>query len=259
MHSTEIHTYLHRFFKENDCEILHGNEHYLTVQLTIDMDKRIMNRPFYWRYIESVNETPNPAQLTLITDMQQLHNGMKGEIIHLGSPRLHQLFQVTKEMGQFVKMYEHIEDTSEQLILTPWVGVNYKVSFTSHQTKEMLYSVGINLMTGAVVKEFQETISMLDLSDQSSEQVFHLPYIITPVRALDRLDAVITQVIEGEDLTWVEEAEKRWRKDQAVLDYFYEGQEPKPECYEMEKQAMEERFKPRISVDVVNGGLFYLK
>ncbi|WP_313237554.1 YqhG family protein [Sporosarcina ureae] len=259
MHSTEIHTYLHRFFKENDCEILHGNEHYLTVQLTIDMDKRIMNRPFYWRYIESVNETPNPAQLTLITDMQQLHNGMKGEIIHLGSPRLHQLFQVTKEMGQFVKMYERIEDTSEQLILTPWVGVNYKVSFTSHQTKEMLYSVGINLMTGAVVKEFQETISMLDLSDQSSEQVFHLPYIITPVRALDRLDAVITQIIEGEDLTWVEEAEKRWRKDQAVLDYFYEGQEPKPECYEMEKQAMEERFKPRISVDVVNGGLFYLK
>ncbi|PIC76784.1 hypothetical protein CSV74_09405 [Sporosarcina sp. P19] len=259
MHSTEIHTYLHRFFKENDCEILHGNEHYLTVQLTIDMDKRIMNRPFYWRYIESVNEIPNPAQLTLITDMQQLHNGMRGEVIHLGSPRLHQLFQVTKEMGQFVKMYERIVGTNNQVVLTPWVGVNYKVSFTSHQTKEMLYSVGINLMTGAVVKEFQETISMLDLSDQSSEQVFHLPYIITPVRALDRLDAVITQVIEGEDLTWVEEAEKRWRKDQAVLDYFYEGQEPKPECYEMEKQAMEERFKPRISVDVVNGGLFYLK
>lgn len=259
MHSTEIHTYLHRFFTENDCEILHGNEHYLTVQLTIDMDKRIMNRPFYWRYIESVNEIPNPAQLTLITDMQKLQNGMKGEVIHLGSPRLHQLFQVTKEMGQFVKLYERVGANNEQQILTPWVGVNYKVSFTSHQTKEILYSIGINLMTGAVVKEFQETIRMRDLSDQSSEQVFHLPFIITPVRALDRLDAVITKVIEGEDLTWVEEAEKRWKKDQAVLDYFYEGQEPKPECYEMEKQAMEERFKPRITVDVVNGGLFYLK
>lgn len=259
MHSTEIHTYLHRFFKENNCEVLHGNEHYLTVQLTIDMDKRIMNRPFYWRYIESVNETPNPAQLTLITDMEQVQHGMKGEVIHLGSPRLHQLFRVTKEMGQFVKMYERLVEVNKQMVLTPWVGVNYKVSFISHQTKEMLYSLGINLMTGAVVKDFQEAISLRDMTERQSEHVFHLPYIITPVRALDRLDAVITQVIENEDLTWIDEAEKRWKKDLAVLDYFYEEQEQKPESYENEKRAMEERFKPRMTVDIVNGGLFYLK
>jgi len=97
------------------------------------------------------------------------------------------------------------------------------------------------------------------MTERQSENVFHLPYIITPVRALDRLDAVITQVIENEDLTWIDEAEKRWKKDLAVLDYFYEEQEQKPESYENEKRAMEERFKPRMTVDIVNGGLFYLK
>ncbi|ARK24424.1 hypothetical protein SporoP37_06895 [Sporosarcina sp. P37] len=259
MHAQEIHTFLHQFFKENHCEVLHGNEHYLTVQLTIDMDKKIMNRPFYWRYVESVNETPNPAQLTLITDMQHLNSGIKGEAIHLGSPRLHQLFRVTKEMGRYVKMYERISDAHSQVILTPWIGVNYKVSFISHQTKEMLYSIGMNLMTGAVMNGFHETLCTRQLSSEPSEQVFHLPYIITPARGIDRLDQVIDQIIEGEDQSWIEEAEKRWKRDQAVLDYFYEGQEQKPEYYDVEKQAMEERFKPRITVDIVSGGLFYLK
>lgn len=259
MHAQEIHTFLHRFFQENKCEVLHGNEYYLTVQLTIDMDKKIMNRPFYWRYIESVNETPNPAQLTLITDIRKMQNGIKGEVIHLGSPRLHQLFRVTKEMGQFVKMYEKVTKEEEQIVLTPWLGINYKVSFISHQTKEMIHSIGINLMTGAVVKEFQESILARSLTQQYSNHVFHLPYTITPVRAIDRLDKIIDQLIDLEDRSWIEEANRRWKKDQAVLDYFYEGQSVKPMSYEVEKQAMEERFKPIIKVEIVNGGLFYLK
>ncbi|WP_153731495.1 YqhG family protein [Sporosarcina obsidiansis] len=259
MYPQQIHEYLRQFFNENKCPIINENEHYLNIQLTIDMDKKIMNRPFYWKYIESVNETPNPAQITLITDIQQLKEGVKGEVVHFGSPRLHQLFRVTKEMGSFVKMYEQVHSAPDgQMILTPWLGVNYKISYCSHQTKETLYSLGINLMTGAVFQEFQERLTKLDLVKDSPEQVFNLPYIITPVRALDRLDAVVDQMVREEDQTWAEEAKKRWQKDQAVLDYFYEGQDEKPECYEIEKNAMEERFKPRITIEVLNGGLFYL-
>ncbi|AXI00156.1 hypothetical protein DV702_10755 [Sporosarcina sp. PTS2304] len=256
MQPQQIHDYLYHFFKENDCEILNSHSHYMNVQLTIEMDKRIMNRPFYWRYIETVGDTPNPAQLMLITDITQLQEGVKGEVMHIGSPRLHQLFRVTHELGSFVKMYERVEERS---ILTPWLGLNIKVSYKSHQTKEFLYSLGMNLMTGAVFQEFHDTVCSLDLVEEPAKHVFQLPFIITPVRAIEKLERVIEQIIAKDDHQWAEEAKKRWVKDQAVLDYFYEGVEEKPESYESEKQAMTERFTPRISMEILNGGLFYLK
>ena len=99
MYPQQINGYLHEFFKENNCQILKDHDHYLHVQLTIEMDKKIMNRPFYWKYVESTDDEPRPAQVTLITDKNRLVDDIKGEVIHFGSPRLTQLFQVTNEMG----------------------------------------------------------------------------------------------------------------------------------------------------------------
>ena len=149
MYPQQIHSYLLQFFKENNCQILNDNDHYIDVQLTIEMDKKIMNRPFYWKYLESTDGEPRSSTTTLITDKNKLVEDIKGEVVHFGSPRLSQLFQVTKEMGSFVQMYERVLDNlKRQTILTPWLGVNYKISYYSDQTKEILYSLGINLMTG---------------------------------------------------------------------------------------------------------------
>lgn len=259
MYPQQVQSYLVHFFRENDCPIISNDDHYITVQLTIDMDKKIMNRPFYWQYLESTNGVPNPAQLTLITDQNKLDEDIKGEIVHFGSPRLTQLFQVTNELGAFVQMYERVDKLGTRTILTPWLGVNYKVSYYSDQTKEMLFSLGINLMTGNVVDGFQELLKGMNLDSIMSEDIFHLPYIIKPLRALERLDLVIENLIQQDDHTWAEEAKGRWRKDQEVLEFFYEGVENKPECYEMEKKAMEEQYEPKIKMEIVNGGLFYLK
>lgn len=260
MYPQQIHGYLRHFFIENNCQIVSDHEHYISVQLTIDMDKKIMNRPFYWKYLESTGGVPDPAKLTFITDRNQADADVKGEVIHFGSPRLNQLFQVTKELGSFVQMYEKVSEKLEtQTILTPWLGVNYKVSYYSDQTKEILYSLGINLMTGIMIDGFQESLSEVDLDTSMSGDTFNLPYIIKPIRALERLDLAIENFIQQDDHTWAEDAKKRWQKDQKVLEYFYEGVENKPECYEMEKLAMEEQYETRIKIDIINGGLFYLK
>ncbi|MBK3494123.1 YqhG family protein [Viridibacillus sp. YIM B01967] len=259
MFPQQVHGYLRNFFEENKCQIVNDSDHYMTVQLTIDMDKRLMNRPFYWRYLESTNGVPNPAQLTLITDQIKLDDNIKGEVVHFGSPRLNQLFQATKELGAFVQMFERVDALEIKIILTPWLGVNYKVSYYSDQTKEMLYSFGINLMTGNLIDDFQESLSGVDLVSVMPENAFHLPYIIKPLRALERLNVAIENIIQQDDHTWAEEAKKRWRKDQQVLEYFYDGIENKPECYELEKKAMEEQYDTRIKVEIVNGGLFYMK
>ena len=260
MYPQQIHDYIHKFFTENNCPILGGNDHYMTVQLTIDMDKRIMNRPFYWQYLENTGGEPNPAQLTFITDQNRLTEDIKGEVVHFGSPRLNQLFQATKELGSFVHMYERVIDQAEsKTILTPWLGVNYKVSYYSDQTKETLYSLGINLMNGQLIDNFQEWVSQADLDSMMTENSFDLMYIIKPIRGLERLDMVVEQLIQQDDHTWAEEAKERWKKDMEVLEHFYEAMENKPECYEMEKKAMEEQYEPKIKVDIVNGGLFYMK
>ncbi|WP_210468143.1 YqhG family protein [Sporosarcina sp. 6E9] len=260
MFPQQIHGYLRELFKENDCQVLTDKEHYLTVQLTIDMDKRIMNRPFYWQYVESTNGVPCPAQITLITDKNRLVDDVKGEIVHFGSPRLSKLLQTIKELGSFVLMYEKISDKfGSQSILTPWLGVNYKLSYYSDQTKETLYSLGINLMTGELIDGFQESISDVDLDVNMSENTFNLPYIITPARALERLDAIIDNIIEQDDHTWAEEAKMRWEKDRKVLEYFYEGVEDRPESYDIEKEAMDQQYEARIKIEIINGGLFYLK
>ena len=260
MYPQQIHRYLSRFFQENKCGILIDHNHYMTVQLTIDMDKKIMNRPYYWQYIESTDVEPNPAQLTFITDKNQLSEDVKGEVIHFGSPRLSQLFKVTQKLGSFVQMYERIAGNFDtQIILTPWLGANYKISYCSDQTKEMLYSLGMNLMTGEVIDGFQEFISKVDLDTEIMGNKFSLPYTIKPIRALERLDRAIENLIQQDDHLWAVEAKGRMEKDRNVLDYFYEGVENRPECYEVEKEALAQQYEAKIKIEIINGGLFYLK
>ena len=69
----QVQQYLQTFFTETGCDIVTSSPHVMTVQLTIDMDKKMMNRPFYWQYIESTNGEPNPMQVTFITDSQYMH------------------------------------------------------------------------------------------------------------------------------------------------------------------------------------------
>ena len=73
-----------------------------------------------------------------------------------------------------------VDKLEKQTILTPWLGVNYKISYYSDQTKEILYSLGINLMTGNLIEEFQESLREVDLDTIMSEGNFNLPYIIKP-------------------------------------------------------------------------------
>lgn len=260
MHAQQIHQFLKQFFIENNCELIEERSHLLTAQLTIDMDKRIMNRPFYWQYLESINGEPQPAQLTLITDNRKLDHNVKGEVVHFGAPRLSQIFQVAKELGSYIQVYEKTKKKAgDKTILTPWLGVNYKIVYATDRTMEMLYSLGINLMTGYIVDEFHESIKELDFEENASTNTFNLPYIISPIRALERLDSAMERVIQLEDHQWAREAKERWKREIEILDYFYERIEQKPLSYTLEKQAMKEQFEPKIKIEIVSGGLFYLQ
>ena len=48
----------------------------------------------------------------------------------------------------------------------------------------------------------------------------------------------------------------RWNHDLDLLNRFYEESDELPESYEIEKQALQEQYEPRITVQIINGGLF---
>ncbi|MDI3411448.1 YqhG family protein [Bacillus sonorensis] len=96
MRQEEIQRFLERFFTANRCDIIDKSASHITVQLTAEVDKQIMNRPFYWHWLEKTGGQPNPMKITLITNEEAAPEDIEGEFIHFGSPRLFQIFQAVK-------------------------------------------------------------------------------------------------------------------------------------------------------------------
>ncbi|OZM57655.1 hypothetical protein CIB95_04600 [Lottiidibacillus patelloidae] len=257
MQQEKIYNYLERFFTSTDCAIVDKNDSYMTVQLSIEMDKMLMNRPFYWHYLEKTGGNPNPMKLTLVTDNKNAPEGINGEFIHFGSPRLHQIFKAAKEMGGYIRLYENIKGELKTP-LHPWIEVNAKISYICDRRKDNIISLGLNLINGSIVEEFHHKITDLSLTPKIPDFCFTLAPLIKHQSGLNRLKKVITEMIENDDLSWVESAKERWNEDQQLLNHFYEDVEEKPETFYNEKSAIKEQYEPRINVEVINGGLFYL-
>lgn len=259
MQQHEIRHFVERYFRANECVILEANDEYMTVQLTIEMDKELMNRPFYWHYIERTGGTPQPMQLTLITKPTEKTKALQGERLHFGSPRLHQIFRSAQKRGSFIRLYEEPDASQHTHIpLHPWLGLNVKISYQCDRKKDQILSLGLHLISGTIIEQFHEFLLKRKLTPKIPDYCFTISPLIKPKSGIGRLEQYIRSRIAADDHTWAEKAEERWAEDLALLDHFYEEIEEKPECYYIEKEALEQQYKPRIIVSVINGGIFYL-
>ncbi|WAA11442.1 YqhG family protein [Fervidibacillus halotolerans] len=260
MQQQEIRQFLKRFFDATQCKTVQDDGNAFTVQLTVDMDKALMNRPFYWHYIEKTRGTPNPQKITFLTDFSN-SNESKGEKIHFGSPRLHQIFQLTKKLGGFIRMFEDRPGTVQNHTpLIPWLCMNIKVSYICDRKKDEFHSIGLNLINGKMLDNFHYLLkdTSMPLSMKMPDFAFTFTPLIKPVSGIKRIEQYIRSQLQQEDHTWAMEAKKRWERDEKLLNIFFEEWEEKPEQYEIEKEALREQYEPKISVDCINGGIFYL-
>jgi hypothetical protein len=259
MKQQEIHQFLERFFHANECEILENKQGYLIVQLTIDMDKELMNRPFYWHYLEKTGGTPNPATLTFITDPNLAPKDLKGELIHFGSPRLHQLFNAAKNLSGYIRLYENIQAKSQQhTALKPWLSINVKISYQCDRKRDVFRSMGLQLINGQLVDHFHTKIEKLGLTAKIPDYAFTLSPLIMPKSGIIRIENSIKHSLMQEDHSWAVEAKERWTKDLNLLEHFYEDTEDQMESLEIEQLALKEQYEPKINISIINGGLFYL-
>ncbi|APH04416.1 YqhG family protein [Bacillus weihaiensis] len=258
MQQEEIHHFLESFFKANSCAIVENEPGYMTVQLTIDMDKELMNRPFYWHYLEKTNGVPNPMKVTLITDQNRAPKDLKGEVMHFGAPRLHQIFRSTTTLGSYIRLFEQAKATGGNIPLHPWIGVNILVSYQCDMKKDELYSIGLHLVSGTLVEQFQEKLERITLTPKIPDLCFTMAPLIKPQSGLKRIEQFIMQKVNEKDQQWAISARKRWDEDLQLLNHFYEDVEEKPDCYELEKEALKELYEPQINISIQNGGIFYL-
>ncbi|MFS0780951.1 YqhG family protein [Bacillus sp. 1P06AnD] len=259
MQQNEIHQFLLHYFNINGATLLNNHPTYITVQLTIELDKMLMNRPFYWHYLEKTGGIPNPAALTLITDPANAPEEVKGEIIHFGSPRLHQIFQSTNSLAKYIRLYEHVhQHVQQQTPLHPWLVCNIKASFVSDRKKDVLFSIGLHLLTGKMVNDFHDKLDSIRLTPKIPDFSFTLSPIIMPKSGMGRIDRYVRMQLAEEDHEWAERAIHKWEADQRLLDHFYEDREELDDSYELEKEALRQQYEPHIDISVINGGMFYL-
>lgn len=258
MQQQEIHNFLVQFFQSNDCEIIENGPGYLTVQLSIELDKELMNRPFYWHYLERTGGIPNPMKLTLITDKQQSPESIKGEIIHFGSPRLHQIFDSTKKLSSYIRLYENHQHYQKQTPLLPWLCMNVKISYQCDRKRDIFKSIGLQLINGKMIENFHAELERIPLTPKIPDYSFTLSPLVMPKSGIIRIENYLKSMIAEDDHTWADEARSRWQQDLKLLDHFYEDAEEENESYETEKKALQEQYEPKINISFINGGLFYL-
>ncbi|KAB2338498.1 hypothetical protein F7731_02755 [Cytobacillus depressus] len=259
MQQQEIHNFLEKYFHANGCEIVENGHGYMTVQLTIELDKELMNRPFYWHYLEKTGGIPNPMRLTFITNPKLSPEEVTGENIHFGSPRLHQIFQSTKRLAGYIRLFEkHDQPHGQQISLRPWLGMNVRISYECDRKRDVFKSIGLQLINGQMIEEFHDKLLQLRLTPKIPDFSFTLSPLIMPKSGITRVENYLKAQIEREDHSWAEKARERWQKDLSLLEHFYEEAEEKDESYEIEKAALKEQYEPRVKISIINGGLFYL-
>jgi hypothetical protein len=258
MQQQEIHKFLEQYFHSNSCDINENGNGYMVVQLTNELDKELMNRPFYWHYLEKTGGLPNPMKLTLITNSQLAPENIQGETIHFGSPRLHQIFKSTKSLAGYSRLYEnHRNDSGRQTPLLPWLGLNMKISYQCDRKRDVFISIGLQLINGKMVENFHDRLLEISLTPKIPDYSFTLSPLVMPKSGIARIENYLRRDLSLEDHSWAEEARKRWQQDLDLLDHFYEEDKDK-ESYATEKNALQEQYEPKINISIINGGLFYL-
>lgn len=252
---SDLNTFLHDFFTAHHCKVVHNQQGVLAIQLTEEMDRALMNRPFYWHYIKKMGKLGEPMQLVLKTDPRQTE--MKGELIHFGSPRLQQILNHLKHNERYTKLFEKIT-TTINTPLYPWLVVNIKISYIGKQKREELFSIGLNLVNGKMVTEMMDQLQKKEWEISISDYCYTISPLIKIGSGYLRIERVLVDYIKKQELDWAQQSLLEYEKEMNLLEHFYtDKSEEEAASMQKEKDEISSRFLPKIVMSVVNGGIFY--
>ncbi|WCN38882.1 YqhG family protein [Aneurinibacillus uraniidurans] len=268
MNQQEVRSFLERYFDAHQTHYIERHPAYFVVELPIKVDKDLGNRPFYWTYVEQLDLPPQPMNMTCVFERQAAPPDIRGEDLTFGSPRLQQFFASAERHGRYVRLYEQTSSdvSSEQTALVPWLGINYKISFVCDRKKDLLFSLGFNLIHGHIVEDFYAKMEQTTLQPALPAYAYTMRPIYSLESARTCLRTYLSERISAEDTAWAARAQERLAAELEMAEQFYtrqaESAEEETDYTTSHTRRMEElrwQYEPRIDVTLINGGLFYLK
>ncbi|UOQ42540.1 YqhG family protein [Halobacillus salinarum] len=255
MKENPYYEFVKHFFLSYGCSIVEQSPFHMTIQLTAEVDEELMNRPFYWHYMKKMNRQGEPMQLTFThTDAAD----QEGIFLHPGSPTLHRIYRMAVDKGRTTRLYETIEQPIEQKAMTPWLILNIQLQYRGKQTKNEQLSIGLNLINGGILENVMDKVWNVTFEPKVSDYTFPMTPIISLESGYRRMENYIENYVAGQDDAWVNESEAQLREELHLLKQFVLEENMTDEDYYKEKEQIETRYKPRISLSIVNGGLFYI-
>jgi len=254
---TNLNQFLSDFFIAHKCRLISNQNGVLTIQLTEEMDRALMNRPFYWHYIKKMGQVGEPQTLTLITD--QGTSGKQGELIHFGSPRLQQIMEHLKINERFTKAYQNLADVTTNTALHPWLLLNIKVTYVGKLQKDEVFSLGLNLINGMMKSQMMEYLYKINLQNTIPDFCYTISPLIKLKSGYKRIESVIKNYIENQEHKWADESIAKLEEDIELLKLFYiNPSEEEEKQMKKEIHEIKTRYEPQINISIINGGIFYL-
>lgn len=188
-----------------------------------------------------------------------------------GSRRLEQMFNIVRERGKFVHLFEEPFPTGATyhaaLVYDTWFCVNYKVELACDRKRSEIHSLAIQLNNGEIRENFHKHLLTKGLSPKLPANSHILPDTISLSKAVNLLESTLERKVSTYDHRWADEANEQHRSEIDRVESFYNGlllsAEPDKRD-EIETQCrnrlseIDWQHKPRIAVSVINCGLFHL-
>lgn len=249
-------SFLHTLFSSCGCLILHEADSTITIQLTEEADRDLMNRPFYWHYKDQLGQRGEPLAVTFFTEDPGRPLKQLEEYITFGSPRFHQLLSYGQKKVPFIKLYER-HPSAQNVQLEPWLFIHFHLSYEADGKKEKLVPLALHLISGRYSEDFLETTASLSMEPSIAPYHYILSPLITPASGLNRMKQKVQAELLKENHDWANAAYEKQQFELRMLESFYDPA-ASTEHYEREKAAIIRRFNPVVRLSIWHGGLFYL-
>lgn len=254
MDEFNIDSFLTRFFKQQECNVTILEDGIYEIQLTEEMDRAIMNRPFYWHYVQATGRAGEPQRLILRTNINNSDD--RGEWIHFGTPRMNDICNYLEKTSRFIQAFQCL-DVKNQTLLHPWFVVNGIISYKGKQIKEEPKSIGLNLINGTIIEHAMEHLKMTSFSQTISPHCFTVTPLIKIRSGFQRIEHYIGRHITQTNNTWAIDSLLLLKDELLLLNHFYKNNSEK-EDLKKEVTQLYYRLRPEVNFSIINSGIFYV-
>lgn len=244
-HEETIINWLQIYFEQHHCQIKQHGKQY-QIHLTRKLDEQLMNRPFYWRYMDMTGNEGEPSTITYHFNEEQLDENY----MHLGHPLLMKITSEISEAHQYFTGFEQIH-TNKQVVLHPYFFMNIIIRFVGKHVREEMMSIGINLINGTIMTQFMESIADLTLEQTISPYCYTVRPIISMQRATDKIHDVIYK--------YIEQLPHQWAIDSLQEIALANRQANNKEQVSSNLKEIEQILSPNITFNIMSGGTIYIR